>query len=68
METWVGIDISKDTFDAAWVVEGKKNHLKLENNPKGYRKLLSEVPDGAHFAMEATVPGFCSKKTSPYPC
>lgn len=54
METWVGIDVSKDTIDAAWLFNGKKNHIKLENNPKGYRKLLSEVPGEASFAMEAT--------------
>lgn len=54
METWVGIDISKDTFDAAWVVEGKKNHLKLENCTNGFKRLLTEAPAGARFAMEAT--------------
>ena len=54
METWVGIDISKDTFDAAWLLDGKKNHLKLENNVKGFKRLLAEVPTESHFAMEAT--------------
>ena len=54
METWVGIDISKDTFDAAWLLDGKKNHLKLENNVKGFKRLLTEVPTESHFAMEAT--------------
>ena len=54
METWVGIDISKDSFDAAWLLDGKKNHLKLENNVKGFKRLLTEVPTESHFAMEAT--------------
>ena len=54
METWVGIDISKDTFDAAWILEGKKNHLKLDNCTNGFKRLLTEVPTGACFAMEAT--------------
>lgn len=54
METWVGIDISKDTFDAAWLLDGKKNHLKLENNVKGFKRLLTEAPMESHFAMEAT--------------
>ncbi len=54
METWVGIDISKDSFDAAWLLNGKKNHLKLENNIKGFKRLLTEVPTESHFAMEAT--------------
>ena len=54
METWVGIDISKDTFDAAWLLNGKKNHLKLENNVKGFKRLLTEVPTESRFAMEAT--------------
>lgn len=54
METWVGIDVSKDTFDAAWVLEGKKNHLKQENCTNGFKRLLTEAPAGARFAMEAT--------------
>ena len=54
METWVGIDISKDTFDAAWLLDGRKNHLKLENNAKGFRRLMAEVPPESRFAMEAT--------------
>ena len=54
METWVGIDISKDSFDAAWLLDGKKNHLKLENNVKGFKRLLTEVPTESNFAMEAT--------------
>ena len=54
METWVGIDISKDSFDAAWLLDGKKNHLKLENNVKGFKRLLTEVPTESRFAMEAT--------------
>ena len=54
METWVGIDISKDTFDAAWFMNGKKNHLKLENNVGGFKRLMTEVPPESRFAMEAT--------------
>ena len=54
METWVGIDISKDTFDAAWIMDGKKNHLKLENSSNGFKRLLNEVPAKSRFAMEAT--------------
>ena len=54
METWIGIDISKDTFNAAWIFENKKHHLKLENNPDGFKRLLTEVPEGSNFAMEAT--------------
>lgn len=54
METWIGIDISKDSFDAAWIFENRKHHLKLENNSSGFKRLLEEVPDGSNFAMEAT--------------
>lgn len=54
METWVGIDVSKDTIDAAWLFNGKKNHLKLENCTNGFKRLLTEAPAGARFAMEAT--------------
>ena len=54
METWIGIDISKDTFDAAWEQDGKKEHEKFSNTTAGFKALLKWVPDGSKFVMEAT--------------
>ena len=55
MDTWVGLDISKSTFDVGWITEdGEFCHLKLDNNVQGFRKLLDSVPADAKFVMEAT--------------
>ena len=54
METWVGIDISKDTFDAAWEQDGKKDHEKFSNSTSGFKALLKWTPEGSRFVMEAT--------------
>ena len=54
METWIGIDISKDTFDAAWEQDGKKEHERFSNTTAGFKALLKWVPDGSKFVMEAT--------------
>lgn len=55
MDTWVGIDISKDTFDAAWITEdGELVHYKLDNGRKGFLKLLDVAPKESKFVMEST--------------
>ena len=54
METWVGIDISKDSFDAAWEQDGKKSHKKFPNTQEGFKALLEWSPDGSKFVMEST--------------
>ena len=57
MCTWIGIDISKDTFDAGWYVQedGVKNvHVKLPNTPAGFKDLLKKAPKDARFVMEST--------------
>ena len=55
MDSWVGIDISKDTFDAAWVTEdGELVHHKLDNDQKGFSKLLKVAPKDAKFVIEST--------------
>jgi len=46
----VGIDVSKDTFNAHF----DNTDLKLANNLKGFRQFLKSVPNGSIFAMEAT--------------
>jgi transposase len=46
----VGIDVSKDTFNAHWA--GRDGEYR--NCLKGWRKLLADAPQDASFAMEAT--------------
>lgn len=41
---FVGIDISKDSFDLALPVEGKFTAHKLPNNPDGFASLLTLLP------------------------
>ena len=48
--SFVGIDVSKDTFNAHW----KGKDAKYDNSQKGWRKLLKEAPVDSCFAMEAT--------------
>lgn len=54
MNVWVGIDISKDFFDAAWVVDGHRYHVQLANRDEGFKALLEQAPAEARFLMEAT--------------
>ncbi len=54
MGTWIGIDISKDYFDAAWIRDGQKNYLRIDNKPGAFQQLLEAAPEDAAFAMEAT--------------
>jgi transposase len=46
----VGIDVSKDWFDAHW--DG--NHAKYVNSLAGFRKLLDDVPKGSEIVFEST--------------
>jgi len=54
MTIWIGIDVSKLHLDAGWLEDGKKVHRKVRNSKKGFAALLAEVPESAHFVMEAT--------------
>lgn len=54
METWIGIDISKDTFDAAYERDGKKSHGKFRNDTAGFKSLVKWAPEGSKFVMEST--------------
>jgi len=57
---WIGIDVSKDKLDACLLREDDKTaNLIVENNRKGFSKLLAWVKRNApqanlHFALEAT--------------
>lgn len=54
----LGIDIAKDTFDAALIVDGKIWNEHFENNPGGFKRLSHWVrkhtTEGLHTCMEAT--------------
>ena len=57
---WVGLDISKQTFDACLLRQtGKPHHKQFDNSQAGFAKLLRWVNHlaqeaGCHFCMEAT--------------
>mgnify|MGYP006190481681 CR=1 FL=1 len=55
---YVGIDISKETFDVAIPKKEKYTHLKLDNCKAGFEKLLKELEDVKEiiFVMEASGP------------
>lgn len=50
----VGIDVSKQSFDIAWVVEGQGHHQQFEYSDEGIQALLEQTPQDAHYVMEAT--------------
>lgn len=50
----VGIDISKDTFDASWVVSGKEISKKYDYTELGLKSFSNDTPKEAFFLMEAT--------------
>lgn len=54
MTTWVGIDVSMETLDCAWISEESKFHIKVPNLEEGFQKLIGDAPEDARFAMEAT--------------
>jgi transposase len=51
METYVGIDVSKATFDVSL-----PNAKGYTNNDRGFARFLKDLPKGAHCVMEATGP------------
>jgi len=55
---YVGIDISKAFFDVALPAgNGKYRHLKLKNEPEGFKQLVKEAKDRALiYVMEASGP------------
>ena len=56
MSKMIGIDISKDSFDAAWTDEksGKLVHRKLSNDKKGWQLLQKTLAVGDRLVMEAS--------------
>jgi len=54
MKAWVGVDVSKLTLDICWFTAGNPTHLKVTNDPSGFRELLNNLPVDSHVVMEAT--------------
>ena len=50
----VGIDVSKDWFDAAWLVDAQVRCQQFAYTDEGIEQLLEQTPAGATFVMEAT--------------
>jgi len=54
---YIGIDISKQTFDAVSFDKNKKKlSLTISNDKKGFQKLISMYGKTGHYVMEATGP------------
>lgn len=50
----IGIDISKRSFDADWLVSGSETHRVFEYNDEGMEELLAATDKESHYVMEAT--------------
>jgi len=50
----VGIDVSKLTFDASWVIDDKQSHRCFDYTDEGINELIALLPVEAHVVMEAT--------------
>ncbi len=54
MDHFVGVDISKLTFDAEWLEEGQRRHQQFDNNESGCIDFIAKISSEAHVTMEAT--------------
>ena len=52
--TYIGIDVSKDSFVAAYPKKGDYKTLKFANTTGGVRKFINSLPAECHCVMEAT--------------
>ena len=52
--TYIGIDVSKDSFVAAYPKKGDYKTLKFANTTSGVRKFINSLPAECHCVMEAT--------------
>lgn len=55
-QNYVGVDISKETLDAAWYDQEKLQHVKLPNSPEGFKLLIISCGQSGHYVMEGTGP------------
>lgn len=63
---FIGIDISKQTFDVAFSNNGKWKHMVFSNDVKGFSGLLDFIEEGDWAAMEASGPYYLSLATFLY--
>jgi len=56
VKNYVGIDISKLSFDVAIENEGQYRHFKLKNDLEGFDCLISLLPSDCQIVMEASGP------------
>lgn len=56
MEPAVGIDIAKDSFEAALPQDGRYHTRSFSNDALGFEALSSGLPEGARCVMEASGP------------
>ena len=54
MDHFVGVDISKLTFDAEWLDKGERRNQQFDNNESGCIDFLAKISPQAHVTMEAT--------------
>ena len=52
--TYIGIDVSKDSFVAAYPAKGDYKTQKFPNTTSGVRKFIQSLPAECHCVMEAT--------------
>lgn len=50
----VGIDISKNSFDASWVELGQAQHQSYEYTDEGIEQFIGQTPSNVCYVMEAT--------------
>lgn len=63
MDTFIGIDISKATFDSSFA---KKNQQVFDNNLKGFKKLHKQLGESVGVVMEASGPYYVELATFLY--
>ena len=52
--TYIGIDVSKDSFVAAYPAKNGYTTQSFKNSTDGVRKFINTLPDESHCVMEAT--------------
>ena len=62
-KNFIGIDISKNTFDVCFSQMGKQRHYEFENSKTGFSKLFKTIPKNSHCVMEATGPYYLKLAT-----
>ena len=52
--TYIGIDVSKDSFVAAYPTQTGYKTRTFKNTPAGVREFITSLPQDCHCVMEAT--------------